>query len=172
MKIDPEALREATERIAAPLASDRAKTESAFIFRVGSEWFALPTSACDSVIDSCAVHSVPHRSSGVLKGIGNVAGDIVLVISLPALLGITDGASIETTDSSRMLLFTWKQAHFALPVSAVSGVQRFHPDERASAPSTLAGSRAYTTSLLSWEGHTVGWLDPDRLYDGIVKSVA
>lgn len=172
MSIDPEVVREATERVAAPLASDRAKTESAFIFRIGAEWFALPTSACDSVIDPCAVHTVPHRSGGILKGIGNVAGDIVLVISLPALLGIAETAPAGATENSRMLLFTWRHAHFALPVSEVSGVQRFHPDERIAAPSTLSGANAFTTSLLSWDNHMVGWLEPDRLYDGIVKGVA
>ncbi|MEO5510097.1 MAG: chemotaxis protein CheW [Longimicrobiales bacterium] len=172
MSIDAEALREATERVAAPIASDRAKTESAFIFRVGAEWFALPTSACDSVIDPCSVHSVPHRSGGLLLGIGNVAGDIVLVISLPALLGIGSVGPPDTSDSNRMLLFTWKRSPFALPVNEVAGVERFHPDDLVPAPNTLAGATAFTTSLLSWNGRMVGWLEPDRLYRGIVKGVA
>lgn len=172
MSLDSESLREATERVAAPLASDRAKTESAFIFRVGAEWFALPTSACDSVIDPCSVHSVPHRSGGVLIGIGNVAGDIVLVISLPALLGIGTAGPPGTSDTNRMLLFTWKRSPFALPVNEVAGVERFHSDDRVPAPSTLSGANAFTTSLLAWNDRMVGWLEPDRLYDGIVKGVA
>jgi chemotaxis-related protein WspD len=170
MSIDQETLREATERVAAKVSAERTNTESAFIFRLGTEWFALPTASCDRVIDQCSVHSIPHRSGGVLLGVGNVAGDLVLVVSLPVLFGLPPLTGENAGD--RMMLFAWRNARFALPVSEIFGVHRFHPEDRVTAPATLAGTGAYSTSVLKWNEASAGFLDPDRLYHGIVKGVS
>src|SRR5215208_1473024 len=43
---------------------DRAKgaeRQSAILFRLGAEWFALPTAAVDEVAELRGMHSLPHR---------------------------------------------------------------------------------------------------------------
>ncbi len=153
-----------------PRSSERTRTESAFVFRVGVEWYSLPTRVCERVIDESKTHSVPHRRGGVLIGLGSISGDLIAVISLPSLLGLD---AVSTADEGRRtLLFSWKQSRFALPVSEVYGVYRFHPDDRLAIPATLPGMSAYTTAMLEWNGRMVGSLDPERLHAGIVKGIA
>jgi chemotaxis-related protein WspD len=165
-----ESVREATERVAAPRGLERARSESAFLFRIGSEWFALPTRVCERVVEESRTQSIPHRRGGVLLGIGSVAGDLMPVVSLSALLGVEQAGGAD--GARRTLLFTWKQARFALPVSEVYGVHRFHPDERQPTPATLPDSTAYTTAMLSWSDRMVGILDPERLHAGIARGIA
>src|SRR3954469_23023275 len=131
MSIDPETLRAATERVAAAIVQERTSTESAFVFRLGQEWFALPTASCDRVIDQCSVHTIPHRTGGLLLGVGNVAGDLVLVVSLPVLFGLPPLTGADAGE--RMMLFNWNQGRFAMPVSEIFGVHRFAPGDRVSA---------------------------------------
>ena len=49
---------------------------SAIIFRIGAEWFALPTLALDEVAELRTIHSLPHRRSGVVLGLVNVRGEL------------------------------------------------------------------------------------------------
>lgn len=172
--MEPDASRveivEATQRIAKPRSSDRAKTESAFLFRVGSEWYGIATSACERVVDETRTHTVPHRRGGILLGLGSVAGDLLPVISLPALLGL-DGAD-NTDVGRRTMLFVSKQTRYAVPVSEVYGVYRFHADERQPVPATLASATSYAVGMVAWDGHMVGILDARRLFDGIARGIA
>lgn len=162
-------IRESTERIAAPLTKERVGTESAFIFRAFTEWFALPTAVCERVIDQCPVHSVPHRRNGVLLGIGTVFGDLLPVVSLARLFDLpATGDSVGT----RVVVFASNAARFVIPVSEVFGVQRFHPEDLVPPPSTLLATAAYTRGLLAWDGHMVGCLDPERLATGLKRSIA
>lgn len=168
MTFDSE-LRELTERIAAPLENGRAETESAFIFRAGSEWFAMPTRACERAIEKCIVHSVPHRRGGVLLGLGSVEGDLLPVVSLGVLLAARGDVSNTT---GRVLLISWKQRRFAAPVDDVYGVHRYGPDDLLPLPATLAGNAAFTVGLLAWRNHHVGVLDPGRVLEGVLRGVS
>lgn len=163
-------LRELTDRIAAPLQSGRAETESAFIFRVHNEWFAMPTRACERTVDKCIVHSVPHRRGGVLLGIGSVEGDLLPVISLAVLLAVRGTGVADGT--GRVLLMSWKQRRFAAPVDEIHGVHRYHPDDLLPLPATLSGDAAFTVGLLSWHNRNVGVLDPGRVLEGVLRGVA
>lgn len=169
MSFDAE-LRELTERIAEPLQSGRAETESAFIFRVHNEWFAMPTRACERAVDRCIVHSVPHRRGSVLLGIGSVEGDLLPVISLAVLLAVR-GAGVADV-SGRVLLMSWKLRRFAVPVDEVHGVHRYSPDDLLPLPATLTGDVAFTVGLLAWRNRSVGVLDPGRVLEGVLRGVA
>src|SRR5207342_2805701 len=65
-------------------------THSAFVFRVGNEWLAITTSVVDEVADLRAIHSLPHRRSGVVLGLANVRGELLVCVSLAQLLGVDD----------------------------------------------------------------------------------
>ena len=58
------------------------------IFRVGTEWLALPAAAIQEVSNLRPVHRVPHRTSGVLLGVVNVRGELLICVSLARVFGI------------------------------------------------------------------------------------
>ena len=51
-------------------AAQETETESVMVFRVGSEWFALPTLALDEIVELRPIHSLPHRRNSGLLGLG------------------------------------------------------------------------------------------------------
>lgn len=162
-------LRELTDRVAAPLQDRRSSTESAFVFRVRDEWFALPMLTCERALHDCIIHSIPHRRGGVLLGIGNVEGDLLPVVSLASLLG---AHGVAATTTGRVLILGWKQRRVAAPVEEIHGVHRYHPDDVQPLPATHSTDAAFTIGLLSWRSHSVGLLDPERVFDSLLRGVA
>ena len=76
------------KRYAQPLERTLRRGTSFTVFRIGMEWLAIPTHAIKSIEDPVPIRRIPHRSNPVLRGIANLAGEIELVVSLEALLGI------------------------------------------------------------------------------------
>ena len=58
------------------------------IFRIGTEWLALPTGIFQEVVDQCVVRTLPHRRGGILRGLVNVRGELLLCVALGAVLGL------------------------------------------------------------------------------------
>ena len=58
------------------------------MFRLGAEWFALPTIAVDEVAELRGIHSLPHRRGGMLLGLVNVQGELIVCVSLARVLGL------------------------------------------------------------------------------------
>lgn len=168
MSIPEDYRREWTERVAAPAALERARLESAFLFRVGPEWLALPTAVCDRVVDSWTLHSLPHLRSEAVLGLGSIRGELILAVSLGALLGLPSGTA---AGGGRMLVLGRDSARFAAPVDEVYGIHRYDPTERTPLPRTVAAERAFTIGLLPWEGRTVGFLDAERVLDALHRSL-
>jgi hypothetical protein len=57
------------------------------IFRLGTEWLALPASVFQEVAELGAIHSLPHRRSGLVVGLTNVrGGELLICFSLTKLL--------------------------------------------------------------------------------------
>ena len=57
-------------------------THSVVIFRIGAEWLALPTPVFKEVAELRAIHSLPHRRGGVVLGLANVRGELLVCVSL------------------------------------------------------------------------------------------
>ena len=62
-----------TSHFAQPTRAKALNTQSIVIFRVGSEWLALPTPAVMEVADLLPIHSLPHRPMV----------DVIMNISMP-----------------------------------------------------------------------------------------
>ena len=76
-----------------------ADARSVLIFRLGTEWLALPTAAVVEVTPLRQVHRLPHRSGPVLAGIVNIRGQLQLCVRLqsttghtPPLVSVSDAA--------------------------------------------------------------------------------
>src|SRR5437773_6441225 len=66
---------------------------SAVIFRIGTDWFALPTIIFDEIAEQRTIHTLPHRRGGMVLGLVNVRGELLVCVSLKKMLGLGDAAS-------------------------------------------------------------------------------
>jgi chemotaxis-related protein WspD len=162
-------LREWTAHVSVDTRATKPGTKSVVIFRIGVEWLALPTSVFQEVAEQCRVHTLPHRRGGILLGLVNIRGELLLCVSLDTALGL-EKAAAEQGDKTRMtyrrlLVVNREGSRLAFPVDEVSGVHRYHPCEVKERPATLAKATAtYTVGLLSWKNITVGCLDDELLF--------
>lgn len=148
---------------------------SAVIFRVGTEWLALPTRAFQEVAEQRRIHSVPHRRQGILLGLINIRGELLLCVSLDRLLGIEqDAASPEKPSGlcNRLVVTQWQGSRLTFPVNEIYGVHRYHQEELKDAPATVIRSRSnFTRGVLSWQNRLVGCLDEDLLFSTLNRSL-
>jgi chemotaxis-related protein WspD len=173
-----EGLEETTRLFATEKLDEHANDRSAFLFRVASEWLALPTSVLDEVADLRAIHSLPHRRSGVVLGLVNVRGELLVCVSLAQLLGIEAVAETTTARGQRivhrrLLVMRNASGRLAFPVDEVHGTRRFDEQELKPVPTTVAkASASYSKAMISWREHAVGLLDEELLFHSLNRSLA
>jgi chemotaxis-related protein WspD len=185
-----------TEHVSRPVEKVDRDTASAVIFRVGTEWLALPAASIQEISNLKPVHRVPHRTSGVLLGVANVRGELLICVSLARVFGVeADGetapasaaaaaaaarAAANTPDHDkvhvprkRLLVIRRKDLRAACPVDYVHGVHRYAPAALSAVPATVAkaGTR-YSHALLSWRNQTVGILDEELLFSALKRGMA
>ena len=56
--------------------------KSAVVFRLKAEWLALPTHAFQEVGERRPIHSLPHRRDGIVLGLVNVRGELLVCVAL------------------------------------------------------------------------------------------
>jgi len=143
-------------------------TESAVIFRVGTEWFAFSTLHLDEIVGMRAVHSLPHRRNPALLGLVNVRGELVVCVSISRLL-IGEAAP---PSQARLVVTRQTKGRLAFPVDEVQHTHRYSPDDIKPVPATVARSAsAFTKGLLSWRNRTVGCLDEGLVFEALNRSL-
>ncbi len=169
-------------------AATPAKT-SVVIFRIASEWLALPTHAFQEVTERRAMHSLPHRRRDLVLGLVNVRGELLVCVSLGRWLGL---AGLGTSDEwrvrraagalpvtrhpshgpDRLLVANWGGNRIAFPVGEVHGINRVHWEKLHEPPATIAKSmNSYSRGVFAWRDHTVGFLDADALFAALNRSL-
>ncbi|MDW8307886.1 MAG: chemotaxis protein CheW [Verrucomicrobiales bacterium] len=88
----PEYLREQTLHYAEPRRKTTPARLSVLVFRLGWEWLALPTVAFQEIVEVRFIHSLPHRRNGIVLGLVNVRGELIVCVSLGRLLGLETAA--------------------------------------------------------------------------------
>lgn len=142
---------------------------SAVVFRVGAEWLALPTAVCHEVSARKPIHTIPHRRNGIVLGLVNIRGDLVLCVSLGAVLGVSDAPYAQSerrrVSRERLLFLEHEGQRLACPVTDMHGVHRYHAGDLKEVPATVAkGTAVYTRAILPWQGNAVGLLDEQLLF--------
>jgi chemotaxis-related protein WspD len=165
-----------TSHIAQPKPLEERDTQSVVIFRVGSEWFALPTARVTEVVNVLPIHSLPHRTGGIILGLASVRGELLICIALGQLLRLEVAVAPPPIGSGsghrRLLVIRRDHVRAVCPVDEVHGIHRFHPRELKDAPSTVArAATTYSRALLPWRERSVGLLDDERLFDTVMRSV-
>jgi len=152
-----------------------AGNSSAILFRIQKEWLALPTHSFQEVAEKRPIHSLPRRGQGVVLGLTNVRGELVICVSLGHFLQIERVSPLETlrVQYGRLLVIQWETSRLAFPVDEVQGPLRFHPRELKATPSTLAHSEGrYTQGLLNWQQFSAGFLDLDLLFSNLHRNLS
>lgn len=159
-----------TAHVAAENKTVEAGTQSVVIFRIDKEWLALSTGSLQEVMDRYTIRTLPDRRGGIVRGLINVRGELMLCIALEVVLGMEPVEAGSPKD--RLLIF--RRGHFAVQVNEVFGVHRYHPDDLRQAPATLrrASSSSHTIGILRWEAKSVACLDDELLLYTLNKGLA
>lgn len=170
----PDYRRAWTEHFAQERKLTSSARQSALLFRINAEWLALPTSAFQEVAERRPVHSLPDRRQGLVLGLVNVRGELLICVSVGRLLGLErhppDESPRPTYD--RLLVAKWDGQRFVFPASEVRGLLRFQSPEVQEPPATLAKSKlSYTRGVLHWHNRAVGLLDADLLFSSLNRSL-
>jgi chemotaxis-related protein WspD len=152
-------------------------THSVVIFRIGAEWLALPTHVFKEIGSLRVIHSLPHRRSGVVLGLANIRGELLVCVSLRRVLGLEEPAGDKREKhralNARLLVIECEGSRAVCPVDEVYGIQRFHPRELKEVPATVARATAtYTKAVLPWQMKSVGLLDDQLLFYTLNRSLA
>ncbi|MBS6361921.1 MAG: chemotaxis protein CheW [Burkholderia sp.] len=169
------AVRESTATATPVADNERATMQAALAFRIADEWLALPVPALRQVDEPRPIQPLPHRRNGVVLGLVNVRGTLMIAASLGDMLNLDRAGTGRHTlrqGQARMLVAEHRGETAVLPVDEVEGVIRFAADTLIPAPTTLTHSAAaHTHGVFEWRGTTVGLLDPDRLFESLARSL-
>jgi chemotaxis-related protein WspD len=176
-ELDAGYLAEAARAIGTERHHTARETDSAVIFRLGAEWLALPTGIFQEVCATRPIHSLPHRRNGIVLGIANVRGALLVCVSLHELLGIDrapeGGQAPRRLIQERLLVAGCDGQRLVFPVDEIHGIHRFRPEQLGEPPATVAKSAAtYTRATLAWQEKTVGLLDDELLFYALNKNLA
>lgn len=150
-------------------------SEAIVVFRIGDEWLGLPTAVFSEFVDVRAIHSLPHRRNGVLLGLTNVRGELLICVSLEQVLGIAKETKKQQQRAvyRRLVVIHDKDSRIVFPVDEVQGIRKFHPSEFTEVPATVGKATAtYARAMLPWENRTIGCLDDQLLFYTLHRSLA
>ena len=171
---------EQTRNLATAIDQQSRDTTTVLIFRLADEWLAVPVADVIEVAEPRQVHSVPHRTGGLLDGIVNIRGDLQLCVSLARLLGIpsqqgndqakTPAGGLKRLD--RMIVVQQGHDRWVFPADEVSEVHRVPTDEIVPLPATVERSAArISRGVFTWKDKQVGCLDTSRFFAALKNLI-
>lgn len=144
--------------------------EAVLVFRLGESWLALPLAVLVEVVALQPIHSLPHRTAGVLLGVSNVRGTLVPCLALAALLQlpVTLAAPAQGRVLPRMLIIgAAETGNVVCPVDEVQGTCHW-PLSLLQQP----GEHPLSRALLHWQGLSVCLLDGPALLQAMHRSLS
>lgn len=158
-------------------AEKEEKNFTAFVFRAGGEWLALPAKLVQEVVEMSLIHSLPHRNSSILRGLVNIRGKLELCFSVGAILGIERFEKKKKEvqkyiSPSRLVVIERNGERIVFPVSEIYGSFRYAEGMLQQLPVTVSGSRAaFTKGILCVEDFDVGLLDDTLLFEAMMRNI-
>jgi chemotaxis-related protein WspD len=166
--------RQWTDHYSRPRKNGAAGRTSCVVFRIGIEWLALPTSVFREIAEKRSIHSLPHQKKGIILGVANVRGELLICVSLGRFLGLEHGKLVERTgnDYDRLVVTEWNAKLLAFPVNEVAGIHAHQPEELKQPPATLRKSASsYTRGIIDWMNQPVACLDEELLFSTLNRSL-
>lgn len=178
--LDDEDVRAATLRVAQPRTASNGELVRLLAFRVQDELFGLLAEEVVRVTFVAPVHRIPHRNNAIIRGLCNLEGELLICVSLPAILELqgpeaTDAAtSPGSAGCRRMVVIGRREESWAVVADEVLGVIRLEAKTFLPPPVTVQKARqCFTRSLAQLEdGRTVAVLDASRLDAGFKAALS
>jgi chemotaxis-related protein WspD len=152
-------------------------TKAAFVFKIGQEWLALDVSAIREIAPMAPIHTIPHLSGNILRGLVNIKGKLEICVSIGPVLGIarcelTAGRN-DHIASERLVVAVQGKKVIVFPVSEILGVIRYNEESLKEPPITVSGSRAvYTSAILCLGDKDIGLLKDQPLFRALTRDLA
>lgn len=148
---------------------------SVTVFRIGDEMMAIPTEYIKSINDIGNIHTVPHQSSKILRGLINLHGELKICISLGDLLGL-DKATKEVDSKhqvyNRMVEISKDGNEYTFVATEVLGIKHITDKDYQSVPATISQAKGtFTQSFIKWEESDVAYLDAELLFYNLDKNL-
>jgi chemotaxis-related protein WspD len=125
--------REWTDHLAKETKAPPTGTEPILVFRLGDHWMGVATEVVEEITEMSPIHSIPHRSEEVLRGVVNVRGELLICISLGRWFGfhrsIHPDSNTMVGAEERLVVTGAQDNAFVFPVSRVRGIRHFEPDQ-------------------------------------------
>jgi chemotaxis-related protein WspD len=175
----PESRQEWTVQLAKEKQAKNLSTKSAFVFRAGGEWLALPASLIREVVDMGRIHTIPHRSGHILRGLVNIRGKLEVCVSIGGVLGLEQGERKRDAHAhgyatpERLVVGVREGQTIVFPVTEVRGHVHYTTEMLRELPVTVSGSKAvYTKGILCLEDRDIGFLEDEVLFRTLTRSLA
>jgi chemotaxis-related protein WspD len=165
----PDYLDDWADRLARPDETAERAVRSAVLFRLGTEFLAIETRWLLEVSPPRPIHSLPHRSNGVLLGLVNRRGQLRICVSLHGLLGVEPSPD-EPGSDPRMLIVQDRNDPWVFPVEEVLGIVRPADADLRDVPATFGKASSFTRSVFTRKDRTVGYIDESRLFEALRSS--
>jgi chemotaxis-related protein WspD len=137
------------------------------IFRLGREWFALPAHLFREVTHIETIHTLPHRTNAILRGLVNIRGELYLCISLANFLELEPSPLSEQTQIAykRLVMVEHDGNAWVFPVDAMDGIHRIPVGTLQNLPTTASKAKdTYTKAIIYWQDERVSYLDDGLLF--------
>ncbi|WP_013322840.1 chemotaxis protein CheW [Gloeothece verrucosa] len=175
-------LEEWADLLAPPFPQDAQQTNtskeaatSVIIFRLEEEWLALPVDIIKEITQILPVHTLPHRSNSILRGIVNIRGELITCMALENLLQLKrsqdknqDNLSKIKQDSviyQRMIVIKIQNYRWVFKVDELDRINRFDSKDFENSPTALAKNpNIYTKKIISYKSNKVNYLDTELLF--------
>jgi chemotaxis-related protein WspD len=160
-----------------PAASNKAC--SVVIFRLGVEWFCLPTLYFQSIENRSVIHSIPRYSNELLLGVVNIKGTLLLCFSVESLLQVEPDNAHPLGGISvykRLLVLSYNQQSYTFPVDEVGGIDRIDDNNLETPPATLSQHQAgfvkgVVKSAEKEDKHRIALLNAVQLFQSLGEAI-
>lgn len=174
--LPPLYISEWTTHFAKTAVSVEQNTHSALLFRIGSDWLGLTATILDEVAEVRTIRPLPHRRTGIVLGLVNVRGELIVCVSLGKFLGLAEPAANNQSRSealARLVVLHDEGLRMAFPVDEVHSTLHYDPRQLSAPPATLSKAAANrTTGVLNWNNRLVACLDGHAVVSDLGRSIS
>lgn len=170
-------LAEGSEYAARPARPRSGGSEGVLLFRLDGELLAIPAILLRRTTPYARPSPVPHRTTGLLRGLCNIRGELVLCADLRRLLGVAPSADQVMkegqSDPRRMVVIGTAAEPWVFEVDSLVGVERIDTGTLRPAPLTVEHAiNAYVLGLTEIGGKPVTELDGERILTGFKAGLS
>ncbi len=152
--------------------------EHAVIFRLGTEWFAVPSLSIKDISNAAQIHSIPYRSNKMLLGLSHFAGELRLCVSLSAIL--TNEQSADSQNEThvqsrriykRMITLEVQGETWSFPVDEVADIAYIYESDVTPVPSSDSESAIYSRGSTTIDERIINILDLQLLIASLRRGI-